>query len=430
MSSRSKSVVALCLLAALTLWGASVSWLNARWLPMYNDLDFRYNEILCSHKGVDPYLVWDRKTTVNGEFVSIFRPDIDSEDEEVVDTGALKVHAYPAWHTTFFWWYAWLPRGVCRWLMILFCCGVFVASFAYMYKNCLPGAMPPGNRAMLVGLCFLASASAWGYQMRVLNYSVLMLLLVLLVVESLRRGHDVLCGLCMALMMIKPHIALLFFWPMLFAGRYKAILTAAVVCSLAVLWPAYVYGCSPIDLVAEIFKIGGPYVLRYKQPIFRLARLVFGQEHAIVGQMAAGFVACGVLSWLMRGARSWFLRFLPAMVIFPLWSYIKTYDFVMEACWCFVIGVIAAHCGREEPLRRYGWMFRWSFAAFLAASVLQIAFDTMTYFGCIADDWRLLHKSVFFVASLSAVAVTAVATRIVPLLNASLVELGDLRVRR
>ena len=73
------------------------------------DLMFRISEVQCAHTGVNPFDVWDRKVTTE-RFRGMDREDRAETPPE--DAHKLVVHAYPAWHTTYCWFYGWLPRAV------------------------------------------------------------------------------------------------------------------------------------------------------------------------------------------------------------------------------------------------------------------------------------------------------------------------------
>ena len=407
----------ICLVAALALLGAYVAW-RADAAPVFCDFDLRYNEMLCSHQGVDPYDVWERKTTVGGMFQGFWRPDMPRTGGDETRPGVMYVHSYPAWHTTYFWWYAWLPRSACHFLMLLLSAASYAAAFAYLYRNCLPEALPRAGRAMVVSLAFLACAPSAGFQIRMINYGAMLLLLFLLAVECLRRGHDVACGACLAVMMVKPQVAIPFFWPLLIARRYRAVLAAVAICSLATLWPSFVYGRSPVELLLELTKFGAPYVALYKGPLFRLSRLVFGHDLAMFGQMAAGFAACGALSWLVRGSKSWLVRFLPAMAVFPLWTYSWSHDLVMHLCCYSAIASLAVFCIRHESLRRHGLALGALFAAAVLSALVQTAYEALYCHGLLEYRWRLVPKSFNFAVAMGVVAAVPVVSRIVPALNA------------
>ena len=95
-----------------------------------HDLQLRRNEIRCAHQGVNSFRVWTREVVVPG-FTPYGRPDM--EKVERANESDATVHAYPPWHTAFFWFYGWLPWVLCVSLMsVAFgICGCRICNMDY-----------------------------------------------------------------------------------------------------------------------------------------------------------------------------------------------------------------------------------------------------------------------------------------------------------
>lgn len=345
----------LCAVAAL----AAVAFVKAKaTYGLFCDLNLRYNEVCCSHEGVNPFRVWDQEV-VHGRYQGLRRPD----KPEPRSPGKETVHAYPPWHTTFLWWYPWLPRGLVLWGMFAFNVAAFLAAGAYFARR-LP-LESPWDRAMFCLCGILPCAYMWGSHLLTGNYPILVLVLFLLMVELLRRGRDVAAGLCWALAMTKPQMAALFIWPLLLAGRFKTIATAAAVVAAATLVPALVYGESPVELVLQVPRIGLPYAS------------VGGGLHLAVA--AAGFVACGALSAVFAKSPSWIVRFVPVMLVMPVWTYSLPQDRTFMVCLSFTLGL--AWYGFAE--RRWGGAGAKSalYAAMAAVAAAVVAFPAFAAAG-------------------------------------------------
>ena len=313
---------------------------------LFCDIDTRYNEVSCSHEGVNPFSVWNQEV-VHERYQGLERPDKPEERSP----GKAKVHAYPPWHTTFFWWYPWLPRGLVCWGMFVFNIIAFLAVGAYFAKR-LP-LESPWDKA-LFGLCgILPCAYVWGSHLATGNYPILVLVLFLLMIALLRRGHDMAAGLCWALMMTKPQMSALAFWPLLLAGKFKTIATAVAVVGAATLVPALVYGESPVELVAQIPRIGAPYMRNGVSSglvaAFGLSGLASYEKFQLVVAFV-GFLACGALSIVFARSRSWIVRFVPVMLIMPVWTYALPQDRTFLVCLSFTLGLVG-YCYAE---RRWG----------------------------------------------------------------------------
>ena len=303
------------------------------------DLTCRINEVQCSHTGVNPFDVWDQKVTTE-----CFR-GLDRNDKPPPlpqDRHKLVVHAYPPWHTTYCWFYGWLPRpittallGVVYGFSLVFLIVAIkrrISSFGFAQQVFVWSWLV----AMLLG----SLVSCFGS----LQYSLPIAALALLMYDSLDRDRDCLAAVCWALMMVKPQVGALFFFPLLFGKKYKVILLAGAICFVATLWPAWVYRASPLELILQIPKIGAPY---NQEPI---AGKVLAP---LIGQIAVFFLAgvcaiiCAVGSWLLRKSGSWMLRTLPVVWIFPLWTYSHNYDYLITWSLALVWGMLLVGVGRE-----------------------------------------------------------------------------------
>ncbi|MEG2062970.1 MAG: glycosyltransferase family 87 protein [Kiritimatiellia bacterium] len=285
------------------------------------DFRFRHNEICCSHEGINPFKIWNHEVD-SVHFKGLSRPDytFDSASEK------LAVHAYPPWHTTFFWFYGWLPQEVGIVLMYLLFGGAlcFLPFFLSRWQPHEVSCRLFFWGVLLVPLTYpIITCIATG------NYGLFLFLLSVWLYWSLEKKHDILAGIAWALLMIKPQVGLLFIWPLLFQKRYLTIVVAGLICSLATLWPAYIYKCSPIELLLQIPQIGEPYMVATYGSLPGIARILLGSVGAPIWMIIC-FIACGILSFLIRNAPTWWLRTLPVILIFPVWTYSQAHDLIIS----------------------------------------------------------------------------------------------------
>ena len=360
-----------CVVAALA--GAAFVKSKANY-GLFCDIDMRYNEVCCSYEGVNSFRVWNQEV-VHERYQGLARPD----KPEPWSPGKARVHAYPPWHTTFFWWYPWLPRGLVYWGMFAFNIVAFMAVCVYFARK-IP-LESPWDKA-LFGLCgILPCAYVWGSHLATGNYPILVLVLFLLMIALLRRGHDMAAGLCWALMMTKPQMSALAFWPLLLAGRFKTIATAVAVVGAATLVPALVYGESPVELVAQVSQIGMPYMKDgvssgFVAALGRSGLVAHEKFHLVVAFV--GFLACGALSMVFAKSRSWIVRFVPVMLIMPVWTYALPQDRTFLVCLSFTLGLVG-YCYAE---RRWGLKAKPAlYAAMAAETVVVTAFPAFAVLG-------------------------------------------------
>ena len=337
---------------------------------IFCDLNLRYSEVACSHEGINPFRVWSHEV-VHDRYQGFLRPDMPEERLP----GKEDVHAYPPWHTAFFWWYSWLPRVVVLLGVLAFNFLAFVAVGAYFAAK-LPPPTPFWDRALFLCCGLLPCSYVWGSLMSNGNYSVFVLVFFLLMVASLKRGRDVVAGVCWALMMVKPQLAALAFWPLLFAGKLKTIVVAGVVLAVATLVPSFVYGESPVELVLQVPQIGLPYMKEgWASGLLTLTCLSrfseIGNLHVVVAVVC--FALCGVLSWVFSRSRFWMVRFVPMIVFAPLWSYSLPHDRVILVCLYFTLGLFGySHAESRWGARAKPVFYATAFALAALVSVFPL----------------------------------------------------------
>lgn len=312
--------------------------------PIGWDGNARRNEICLAHERINSFHVWDRTVSVKG-FRPLGRPDMD--DPACLPTDRV-VHAYPVWHTCFFWFVGSMGNNI--YVPAMYClfgaCLFFIISTA---KKCFADFgtnaiwLTVGVVALLmhpISVCFFS-----------LNYSVLILAVLLSMLIALENERPYLAGLCWALMMIKPQMAVLFFWPLLFRRQYKTITTAAVVCLGATVVMSIVYCESPIQLILQIPKIGAPYTLNTSGMVLSSCIHLFGGNVQWLWSVFC-FAVCGLLSYLLKERRM-LECCVPAVVFVPLWTYSQPCDYIVLMLWYVVAFRLAFS---ETTRQRYLWM--------------------------------------------------------------------------
>lgn len=286
----------------------------------YCDIRFRHNEICCSHEGINPFDVWARRVE-NERFGGIRHPDFPKEPST-----KLRVHAYPPWHTTFAWFYKWIPQEALA-ALITILSTLALVLFSWTLRRWAP-QQSKGDRQVFFLIPFAGIAIPMAALIGTANYGGILLALIIGMMSAFEKRQDALLGLLWALAMIKPQVGLLLFWPLFFAKRYKAIAVAVGICSLATLWPAYIYHVSPLELILQVPQIGAPYVKADWTSVVGVVLNVLGPIGMPIW-MGVCFLACAGLAFLSRQSNSVLLRFAPALIIFPFWTYSQPHDRVV-----------------------------------------------------------------------------------------------------
>ena len=328
---RPRTLLWLCLLAlalALATW-----WDNFR---TYRFVDFhlRYDEIACSHTGTNPFDVWDQRT-VHPLYKGHPRPDREPDPAP-----KRQVHAYPPWHTTYCWFYAYLPRTLLAWgfaAASLLALAAVLASF----RRYAPSE--PLARATFLLFILAGIAPQAANLLGVGNYGALLLGLICLLFAALERGRSLLAALCWALIMTKPQVGLLLFWPLLWSKERRVIPLAIAIVLLATCFPAWLYHLSPLELLRQIPQTSAPYLTPNLLTLPGIVQTLFGSLGAHLW-MAACFLLCGALSWRVRHTPHLPLRFAPALALFPFWTYSQFHDHVLVAYLYLLLALVHWRC--------------------------------------------------------------------------------------
>lgn len=335
----------------------------------YCDLRYRQNEISCSHTGTNPFLVWNREIS-SERYKGIARSDFPFDP----DPNKLGVHAYPPWHTTFFWFYGWCSRGFLLWFMtfvFLACCGGFALSLVRWQPE------RSAERLFYFLFIFAGIGRAIGGCFSCGNYGCILLACSVLFHRALLRNETILSAIAWALMMIKPQVGVLFFWPLFWARRYRTIALSIAICLLATLWPAYVYHTSPLELILQVPLIGKPYTGDNVATLIGMVCRLFGQTVGVPLWMGGCFLACGTLSFLLRKSPSWLIRLLPPLLTFPIWTYAQGHDLTIQWAFYFLIFAVAFDRGpymwTPNERRVFLWCIPYLGLIFFGTSVWSIA---------------------------------------------------------
>lgn len=333
------------------------------------DFNLRHNEICASHERIDPFRVWDGQVE-SEKYIGRRRPDRPQPGPLL--PGQRMVHAYPPWHTTFFYFYGWIPNRTAAVAFKVFNLALLAAMLVGLVRFCAQ------RKLSVPKTCFVAASVCLYFHSQIRlcigigNYGVLLAALAVLLFRFLDRGRQVPAGIVWALMMIKPQVSALLFWPLLFGKCYRAILVAAGICFAATLFPAWLYGESPLELVLQVPRIGAPYCLHgnFCGPFLRLARLFLGE--ASLGLTAAFFFLLGgLISFPARHCGKWWEKTIPAMIVVPYWTYAQRMDWVIA--WNVVLATSLLAVGdRSIPFPRH---LRHALAA-VWFIVLPLAFAT------------------------------------------------------
>lgn len=283
------------------------------------DFSVRYNEVECLKTGVDPFDVWSGK----------IRHDPYYSFHGQAESGQTKrVHAYPPWEYTYFLPLSLVPKitasaifGIIQVASLL-----YVASLLFRWGRSLRGRTGDGLFVVAGGLSLGASI---GFAFWFRQYGLTNLALLALMFRFLNRGRQIPAGICWAMIMAKPQVGLPLFIPLLFGRQWKAMGTAVAVCCLAAIPPAIMCHSSPVDMILEIRSSGGNVLTGTSilpKPLFTFLANAIHPAFPALASAGIGIFLCVWLSFRLRTASVWLVRFLPALVCATGWTYLQLHD--------------------------------------------------------------------------------------------------------
>ena len=293
--------------------------LHSHWYIYPWDLTYRYNEILCAHTGVDPFDVFER-TVESEEFCGIRRPDMPI----VPTNGRKEVHTYPVTHMALFWWYGYFPLSVCTAILNMLNLCVLVWVFLWASKRY---GRPDNKISLVQDILFVLCVMLYPLSCicETLNYGLLLLGAALYLYTALRDRHEILAGLAYAFIMIKPQVGIVLFLPLFFGKWYKTIALAAAICIVETLFVAWKLDKSPIEMILQLPRIGAPF---YKGFVSNAALQLIGPVGPYL--VMAGFLLIAAVGcFLVRNADDIWVRFLPAIIVIPFWTYSSSHDWLI-----------------------------------------------------------------------------------------------------
>ena len=307
------------------------------------DLNLRYYEICASHDGINPFhLFWNGESTA--KYVGIRRYGKDGTPDRELKEGQHFVHAYPPWHTTFFWFYGWLSHSVVTYGMYFANIIMLAAMFFCLVRFCSKYGFSYLQELLIVvvmGVYFREAALKCIFTG---NYGIMVAALSIVFLWAMDHDRQILAGVVWAFMMVKPQLAVPFFWPLLFSRRYRAIAVMVIILFVATLFPAIVYQESPIDLVLQIPKLGAHFINPESNysgpelagPLLKAVPKSLAQ-YAVLIVAAGGMLFCAAASYFARDCKSWWRRTVPATVIIPYWTYFNKWDGDTMMIWNVVL---------------------------------------------------------------------------------------------
>lgn len=322
------------------------------------DFTMRYNEVRCLRDGVNPFYVW------KGDVAKppYHRGGASSEE---MRRNPEPINAYAPWEYAYLCPLSFLPIRVAWgvYVALMFACLMVVCALGYAFGKRIRGDRWDG--LILAAVPAVAVFYPLWSNFCIGNYSVVVLAAICLMAFCLDRGLRIAAGLCWAVAMVKPNLAILLAVPLLLRRQFVTCAVAALVCLVASLFPVVLCGDSLFTLLAQVPEAcaSGFYGSAFV-PYALIGRL--GTQVAVYLGLAFGFLVCVWLTWLVRDRRKWMFVLLPAVICSFSWSYTTSCSYALGYVLFFAIA-----CQLLENPRS-----RWLWAALLVSLVAAARIST------------------------------------------------------
>ena len=324
------------------------------------DFSMRMNEIDCLKSGINPYVVWHQDV-----YHALYYPH-NSDDLRTV-TRNQPINAYTPWAYVYLYPLSFLHGHPIRWCIYYFFIVLCLLSIMAYSFRC--GYIV--RRNVFDGFVCLASsllvAPAIRCDVFFGNFALIISAGLIAMAISLNHRCDVIAGALLALVMVKPQIALLFVIPLLIDRRFKTVLIAALICILASIPPALLCHTSILDLIFQAPKAsvhGFTSCALMPSALSAWLNECLGLSIETILSVTAfvGMILCFILSWMLRHHPNWLVRFSPCAILSVSW----TYQLMHSHC-VVVIAIIAMAC---EIIALKG---KWQWRVFCLISILLFA---------------------------------------------------------
>jgi len=139
----------------------------------------------------------------------------------------------------------------------------------------------------------------------------------------------VLAGLCWALAMIKPQVALLYAVPLLFRRKFLVCAVAAGTCLVASVPPMLLCHRGLVELIRHGIGASSSYFIGCGTfPGFLIP--LFGHSLSLNLGLAVGLALCSFVTWKTPRTANWLVYLAPAAFIGTAWSYAQLYASVVN----------------------------------------------------------------------------------------------------
>ena len=296
--------------------------------------------------GIDPYEIWSGQRIMKGYRPGLYSSGADYSNYSDNDED---VNVHPPWFYAAMLPFVFLPIGIATAMHFLLMVASLVALVILGYRLSRQFGLDKSEGIVAATSSVLALAIPILSDFSSANWALLVIAAAAMMAVALERGHDVLAGLCWAIVMLKPQVGLIFAVPLLMRLRIRTFAVAVATCVAASMLPAALTRTSPVKMLLNApGSNSGQFWGCGTMP--SLICGLMPKDAAVVIGLIIGAAICIWLTRKVISSTNELLIITPAAVCSMCWTYARCYSHV--AAWFFFIWLCIA-LKRSNYAKRY-----------------------------------------------------------------------------
>ena len=329
------ALIAFGIFAVLTSVTPIAFTTGGKWFTPPCDFSLRMAEVDCLRRGVDPYQVWKGNV-----ILPPYRPNYGSKINNPECT--VDINAYVPWVYSKMLPFSYLPRKIAWGIYFIMMIGAWL-----LIPSMFSRSSSSIKLAALIGL-LLVSYPTWS-NLCIGNFSIFVLLAVILMGYFLNRGKDTAAGFCWALAMIKPQLGLIFAIPLLMRKKWKTCFVAGIICAALSIPPAIMCGVSPLTMILQAPSANTFMFHGCGSWPFALCNYLGGNGDVLAALLIGGII-CYTLTRQISNQSDWTVFLMPASVCGMSWTYASSYGHVLAWFFFYVLVLELSHNPKDKKL--------------------------------------------------------------------------------
>ena len=298
------------------------------------------------YNGIDPYDIWSGKRIIKGYRPGLYSPGADYSNYSDSDED---VNVHPPWFYAAMLPFVFLPIRIATAIHFLLMAAGLITLVILGYRLSRKYGLDACESIVAATSSVLVLAIPVLQDFSSANWALLVIVAAAMMAVALERGHDVLAGVCWAVVMLKPQVGLIFAVPLLMRLRIRTFAVAVATCVAVSMLPAMLTHTSPVEMLLRTpGSNSGQFWGCGTMPSFICS--LMPKNLAVVVGLVIGVLICIWLTRKVISSTDELLIITPAAICSMCWTYARCYSHV--AAWFFFIWLCIA-LKRSNYSRRY-----------------------------------------------------------------------------